>query len=155
MSKAPYRARAVLSIILMLTVAPVVAIVTLTCLHPSQWTGDSNPIAMLGFVVFALPFAFLTTPLWPTYFPAIILTPIVMKWISRRPSFSAAPLLPFLLCAFLAGAVAGVGVMAGLIFMALRETPGEAMPWVWMGIVSGGITFTLIALIYRQPKTLV
>jgi hypothetical protein len=151
MSKAAHRARAVLSIITMLAVAPVVAIVTMVCLHPSQWDAKFNPLSIIGFVIFAFPFALMTPQLWPTYFPAIMFIPLVMKYIALRPGFSATPLKTFVACSFLIGALAGVGVMSLLIVLALKENPSEAVDWVWMGIVSGGITFTLITLLYRQP----
>jgi hypothetical protein len=137
----------------MLTVAPTVATMTLSCLH-LHGIGDLNPLKIVGFALFALPFALITPQLWPTYIPAIIFTPILMKWISRRPGFSTTPLIKFLLCSFLVGALAGVGVMSVMIAMEIKVLPNEATDWVWMGISSGGITLTLIALIYRKPALL-
>lgn len=145
-------ARAILSVLALLTVAPIVAISTLVLCNPSNWVADATPVSIIGFVIFAYPFALITTPLWPTYIPVIVITPLVMKQISLRQGYSSLPLKIFLLRAFPIGMVAGIGVMSVVIFMACKDSPDAVLSWVGAGAISGGVTFTLIALVYRRPK---
>ena len=128
----------------MLTVAPLVAATTLQC-----WQTE-GPLDLFGIVTIVV-FGWVSIPLWPTYIPAVLVTPVLMHWLSARRVFRALPLpLLFVLSAF-AGALAGVAVMATPIILALKRVSGhhQAFSWAVLGAVSGAVTFPWICLLYR------
>jgi hypothetical protein len=142
--------KAVLSVAVMLTVAPLVAVTTLVCWEPERWGGSLNPLAIAVMALFGL----LSVPLWPTYIPAIIITPLLMSWISTHRAFGRLSLPIFLGFSLLVGAVAGVCVMIPLILMALNDSSDshQALAWMGAGAVSGAVTLTLICLLYRYEE---
>ena len=142
--------KAILSVLAMLTVAPLVAATTLVCWDPERWAGSLNPLAI---VVMAL-FGVLSTPLWPTYIPALIVTPLLMKWISTYPAFRRLPLPVVLGLSVVVGAAAGVCVMVRLILMVLRDSSGygEGLACASAGAISGAVTLALICLLYRYEE---
>jgi uncharacterized BrkB/YihY/UPF0761 family membrane protein len=94
-------------------------------------------------------FGLLTVPLWPTYIPAIVLTPIVMKRIEAHRTFSTLPVALLVAIALPVGAVAGVGVLGYAILSALKDSAELAANWTTAGAVSGAVTSCVICVIYR------
>jgi hypothetical protein len=77
--------KSVFSILTMLVVAPLVAVTTLVCLHPGRWGGAQSFLAIPVMAVFAV----LTTPVWATYIPTLIVVPIAMRRIAGSQCFAA------------------------------------------------------------------
>jgi hypothetical protein len=133
----------ILSFLTMVTVAPVVAVATLVWWNPERWGGSVNPLSIIAMAVFGL----LTTPLWPTYIPAVAVTPFVMHWVARLRFFSSWPLAVVLGISFVLGAIAGFGVIS--IIVPWDETADLILNWVAAGGISGGVTLTMISFIFR------
>jgi len=132
---------------MMVTVAPVVAVATLVFWNPERWGGSVNPLAILAMSVFGL----FTTPLWPTYIPAVAATPFIMRRVARSPSFRSWPLPVILAVSFVIGVIAGVGVIS--IIVPWHESADLVLNWVAAGGVSGGVTLTIISFIFRyEPR---
>ena len=129
----------------MLTIAPVVAATTLVCGHPDRWGGSMSP---LNIVVIAF-FGLFTVPLWPTYIPAIMVTPLLMKWVAAHPAFRTFPLPLLFALSLLIGAMAGVCVLAFVIVLSASDSTELALDWAAAGAVSGALTLSVICLIYR------
>ena len=103
----------------MTTVAPVVAVTTLVCWNPGRWGGSINPLAILCMSFFGI----FTTPLWPTYIPAIALTPFIMRRVAAKKAFRGLPLWALMGISFVIGAFAGTGVISIVV-------PGGTR-WIW------------------------
>jgi hypothetical protein len=140
--------KAFLSILAMLTIAPLVATTTSVCLQPEPGSLDPLAIVMMALV------GVLIGPLWPTYIPALIATPLLMRWMSARPAFRRSPLPLVLGLSIIAGVVAGICVMVPLILLELRDSSGDAaaVAAASAGATSGGVTLALICLLYRYEK---
>ena len=136
--------RTLLAVLVMMTVAPVVAVTTLVCWNPSRWGGSINPLAILGMSIFGI----FTTPLWPTYLPAMALTPFVMSRVTAQEVFRRLPLSVVMGISFVIGVIAGAGVIS--IIVPWRASLDLVLNWVSAGAVSGAGTFPLISLIYRK-----
>jgi len=142
--------KASISVLLMLGVAPIAAVITLVFGDPERWSESQHPLRMLGMAFFGL----FTTPLWPTYIPAIILTPLLMHKLSQKELFWSMPVAIVLTVALLTGALMGVCVMMPIILMELEGNPKS---WVMAGAVSGSVTLGLVSIVYRsggRPKVL-
>jgi hypothetical protein len=129
----------------MLTIAPVVAVTALVCVEPGRWGGAPTPV---GILVMAFLGVF-TVPLWPTYIPSIIATPLVMNRIAAHDGFFTLSVPALLGLSLLAGAVAGMCVMLPVILLALADSLNLAMNWALAGTASGGVTGVLISAVYR------
>lgn len=129
----------------MLTIAPFAAAATLVCWSLDRWGGSLNPlnIAIMAF------FGLFTVVVWPTYIPAIILAPLLMRRIASYRAFTALPLPLLVGLALLLGSVAGVCVLAPVVFLSLSDSRALVLNWVGAGAVSGALTLTVIFLIYR------
>jgi hypothetical protein len=127
----------------MTTVAPVAAVSTVVCWNPERWGGSVNPLAILGMAFFGL----ITTPLWPTYIPAIVVTPLVMSKIAGLGIFNRLPLLILGGISLVIGAVAGIAVIS--IIVPWHDSLDLILNWVSAGAVSGAVTLAVISLIYR------
>jgi len=133
----------------MVTISPVVAVTTLVCWNPERWGGllSLNPLAILAMSFFGL----ITAPLWPTYIPALALTPIVMHGVSRTRLFKSLPLVIVLGISFVLGVIAGVGVIS--IIVPWQESKDLVLNWVAAGGVSGGVTLATVSFIFRyEPR---
>ena len=140
--------RSLISVILMLTLSPILAVTTLVCSHPERWGGSRDPLSILVMSAFGL----ITIPLWLTYIPAIIITPLVMRRIAVRPDFRALPLPVTLTVALLVGAIAGICVVILPVIMSLSDSLSLAFNWASAGAVSGAVTLALITMIYRYDS---
>ena len=137
-----------LCFITMVTISPVLAVTTLVCWNPARWGGSINPLAILIMSFFGL----ITTPLWPTYIPALAITPIIMRRIASLGFFKSLPLPLILGISLVLGVFAGIGVIS--IIVPWDDSLDLVLNWVSAGAVSGGITLALISFIYRyEPRT--
>ena len=142
--------KALLSVMAMLTVSPVLAVTALVYSHPDRWRESGNLVSILAMSVFGV----LTTPLWPTYIPAIVSCPFIMRRIATYRTFKSLPLPAILGISLLVGASAGICVMGPAIVLSLQDSGGLPLDWVWAGALSGGLTLTVISLIYRcEPSS--
>lgn len=136
-----------LSFIVMVTVSPIVAVTTLVCWNPERWGGSFNPLAILVMSFFGL----ITIPLWPTYIPALVATPFLMRRVANSRRFQTQSLSFILAISFLLGAIAGIAVIS--IIVPWRESLDLILNWLAAGAVSGGVTLLIILLIFRcEPK---
>lgn len=137
--------RTIICVILMLTVAPLVACSTVVCLDPSRWGGSINPITIIIMAFFGV----ISTPVWPTYIPALIITPLLMRVISRTRVFRSTRLPVLIGLSLMLGAIAGALVLIRVILMSLNDSK-LAMNWAIAGAMAGSITLMLIVLVYRR-----
>jgi hypothetical protein len=136
-----------LSLITMVTVSPVMAVATLVFWNPQRWGGSIDPLSIVGMTVFGL----FTVPLWPTYIPALVITPFAMHWIAGSQYFKNLPLELILGISFFVGVIAGIGVIS--ILVPWHLSLDLILNWVVAGAVSGGVTLTIISLVYRyEPR---
>jgi hypothetical protein len=94
-------------------------------------------------------FGLITTPLWPTYIPALILTPLLMRMVARSQLFKTMRLPVLIGLSLMVGAIAGALVLVRVILMSVNE-PRLAMNWAIAGALAGSITMCVIILVYRQ-----
>ena len=140
-----HKLRAFLSIVTELTIAPIIAVIVQIYLYPEKGGTHIEPYAVLMMALFGL----ITVQLWPTYIPALLVTPFIMNRISLREEFTTMLLPVFLLCALLIGAGVGVGIITPLILI----DPEGAMGWGFVGAITGAVTLSAICLIYRYVQT--
>ena len=141
--------RTIVCIILMLAVAPLVACSTIVCLNPSLLGGSINPIKIMFTIVGMAFFGVITVPLWLTYIPALIMTPLLMRALSRTQVFRTTRLPILIGLSLVVGAVAGALVLILVILMSLND-PKMAMNWALAGAMAGSTTLMLIVLVYRR-----
>jgi len=134
-----------ISVAVMLTVAPLVATTTLVCWNPSRWGGSFNPVVILGMSIFGI----FTFPLWPTYIPAIVLTPFAMQWLSRCRVFARTPMPLMFAVALPLGAAAGFGIMAPLLARIDAGDPDLWMNWAAAGCMAGAVTFPGLVAVHK------
>jgi len=137
-----------ITIITILTVMPVVAAIALISFDPQHFGGWPTPSLIIGMLVFGA----VTDPIWITFLPSLILTPIIMGKISKRDRFYLTPLGSFISTSLSIGAVCGIIILSPFIIMSLSSffTIKSLLNWLWAGAVSGAVTFTIIALVYRK-----
>jgi hypothetical protein len=130
----------------MLVVAPLVAVTTLVCLHPGRWGGAQSFLTIPFMAIFAV----LTTPVWATYIPTMIVVPIAMRRIAGSRRFSAVRLPWLLLLSMVAGGIAGACVLGPVVFLASRDTDSLAADFLAAGAVAGAVSLAIICLIHRH-----
>jgi len=135
--------RIVLAVLVMTIVAPIAAVTTLVCWNPERWGGSINPLAILGMAFFGV----ITTPLWPTYIPAIVLTPLVVSRIARLQVFKRMPLVIICGVSVVIGGICGIAVIS--IVVPWHESLDLILNWVSADAVSGAVALAVISLIYR------
>ena len=137
-----------ISVVLMLTVAPLIACSTLVSIEPSRWGLDSvNPWAIASMAFFGL----FTLVIWPTYIPALVLTPVIMRKVASKESFRKLPVLFVIFTAALVGALLGSVILAPMILMSSHD-PKLLLAWISAGSAAGGVTLPLITLLYRRSQ---
>lgn len=139
--------RNMICVILMLTVAPIIVCATVVCLEPSRWGGSINPAVIVVMAMFGL----ISTPLWPTYIPSLIITPRLMMRVARVRVFKTMQLSGLIGISIVVGAIAGALVLSPMILMTQNE-PKMAKNWMIAGLLAGAITFSLIVLVYRREQ---
>ena len=134
----------------MLTITPIAAATGLASYDPSRWGGEINIINIIGLAVFGL----LSVPLWFTYIPTLILTPIIMKRLSDKENFYSISIWKFYSTSVQCGIIAGLFILSPSILLSASESIDITLNWVWSGIVTGGVTFPIISSMYRfiKPK---
>jgi len=139
--------RPLIAIALMLTVSPFVATFTLVCWKPDRWGDTLNPVAILVMGYFGL----LTFPGLIGYLLAVVIAPVLMSAASKQKAFTSLPLPVLLPLAFLIGAIAGLCVMApSIVQTSSHGSLDLTLNWAAAGVVSGGVTLVLIAIVYRK-----
>ena len=133
------------SIIILLTITPVTAVTGLVTFDPNNWGGKPTIINIIVMAFFGL----ITVKGWVTYIPTLILTPVMMKRISKKPNFHSMPILKFIRIAVLSGMAAGVFILLPYIGSAATVNGKLFINWLWAGVLSGATTYLIIALIYR------
>ncbi len=133
------------SVSAMLIVSPLIATTTLVCWNPARWGGSVNPLTILLMSVFGL----FTVPLWPTYIPAIIVTPFAMQWLAKRRLFARMPMPLLLLLALPLGAAAGFVIIMPLLSIIDAADTDVWANWAAAGLVSGAVTFPLIVIAHK------
>jgi hypothetical protein len=137
----------IICISLILTLAPVVACSTVVLLDASYWGGSFNPLIVITMAVFGL----FTAPIWPTYIPALIITPILMTAVTRCTGFFKIHLCYVIIISLLIGSLAGVAILWPIVLRVLSDhEPTLATNWAIAGAVAGGITLTSIVMVYRK-----
>ena len=129
----------------MLTITPIAAAFGLLSYDPSRWGGEINIVNILGLAMFGL----ISVPLWFTYIPSLILTPIIMKHLSAKENFYTIPLWKFYAFTLLYGSAAGIFIVFPSILLATKASIDIILNWVWSGMVAGFTTFFLISSLYR------
>jgi len=131
-------------LILLLIVAPLITSATLVCLDPTRWGGSINFIAVVSMAVFGL----FSVPIWPTYIPVLVITPILMEKISSLHFFWKTKCSVLYGSSLILGALAGPLVMMPLILLS-KDDSGLALCWAIAGAVSGSFVSVLIVMYYR------
>jgi len=137
--------KGVICVIMILTVAPILVSTTLVCLEPSRWGGSIDPITIVSMAILGL----LSTPLWPTYIPALIIAPLLMRKVAHNHSFRTIRLSILIGISLIVGGIAGGLVLVPVIIMSLNELR-LAVSWAIAGVVSGAVTFCLIVIMYHR-----
>jgi hypothetical protein len=139
--------KTVISVLIMLTIAPLLAIITLMFSISADFGENFDIQSILVMYMFAM----ITIPLWLTYLPSIILTPIIMNRISKRTKFRRIPIVLLVALSMIIGAFVGIVVLSPFL-IASKSEPNEIISWIMSGVVSGSITLTIVVLIYRVWK---
>lgn len=95
-------------------------------------------------------FGLITVPVWLTYVPALIITPIYMQKVSSKPDFQTNRIGEFVAKAMLRGAIGGIIVLAPAWVLTLAEPIKLTLNWIFAGVVSGVITGVAISFTYRN-----
>jgi len=122
-------------VVLMLTVSPVTTVISLDLILGITPTIEG----VLWMAVFGL----FTIPLWITYIPALVITPFAMKKLAGRNYFYDAPMWKFISISVV------VGSLLGAIVLSPMMDSTNFLNWSLSGCISGSITLTLIAIVYR------
>ena len=130
----------------MLTVAPLVAVITLFCLHPGRWGGAQSFLAIPFMAILAL----LTTPVWATYIPTLIVVPIAMRRIAESQRFAEVRLPWLLLFSLVVGGFAGACVLGPVALLSSRDSGSLSADFLAAGAVAGAISLATICLIHRH-----
>jgi hypothetical protein len=138
--------KTITSVVLMLTVAPLSASLTLVLLDPGRWGGSLSIVNILMISAFGM----ITGPLWVTYCPALIITPIYMQKLASKPNFYTMQIGSFVAKAIFRGAIGGVIVLSPAWILTLADPIKFTMNWLFAGAVSGAITGTVISVTYRN-----
>jgi hypothetical protein len=137
--------RPIISVLVMVTISPLLVILTLTFSNPAEFGGNPDLQSVLMMYMFAL----ITVPLWITYIPSIILTPIVLHKMRKKKSFYNISIFALIALAGMSGALIGELILAPLLFLVHKEPNNLFSSWILSGAVSGSISLTIIVLIYR------
>ncbi len=137
--------RLIICFTLIITVAPFCASFTLVCVETTK-CGDFislNNILMISF------FGLFTPPVWI----ALFITPIIMHIVAKQPWFIKLESWKLVILAIISGALGGI-ITTTPIWLETLDGPFEdARKWLVAGAVSGAITLTLIAFVYRGRRS--
>jgi hypothetical protein len=85
--KITYRIRGIITVLIMLTIAPFSAVIGMVLSDPELWESSMNLETLLVFSMFGI----ITVPLWITYLPMTILSPFIMKYFKQSRSVLFTP----------------------------------------------------------------
>lgn len=139
----------IISLLILVTIAPLLVILTLAFSNPEEFGGNLDLQSILMMYLFAL----ITVPLWTTYIPSIILTPIILHRMQKIEAFYRISILTLIVLSALSGGFIGILVMAPILFISQAEQNNLFFSWILSGAISGSITLTIIVLIYRMGKS--
>jgi len=140
---------ALLTAVLMLTLAPISAVTALVGYNPDRWDGRGNPLLLIPKILAMAFFGLFTTPLWPTFIPAVLLTPLLMQIAAQQPIFRQMPMAWLLAISLCIGAVAGIVVLSPVFKGSVADSRDLTMNWICAGAVSGAVTLSAITLMHR------
>ena len=132
----------------MLTIAPILAATGLLSYDPSRWGGELNLMNIIGLAIFGS----ISVPLWFTYIPSLIFTPIILKRLSEKDKFYTIPLWRFYIFSIFCGCVGGIFVLLPAILLSGPKSIDMALNWIWSGFIAGGITFPILSSLYRFTR---
>ena len=135
----------IICIIIMLTVGPIIAASGLILYDPSRWGGEINLNNIIGLALFGL----ISPPLWFSYIPVLVFTPVIFKRLSEKEQFYTATIKKFYAMSILYGCIVGVFVMLPFVVIAASKSVDVSLNWLWSGVFAGGITLPIISSIYR------
>lgn len=133
-------------VFIMLTIAPISAAIGLISFDPKSWGGSFTVQNILAIAFFGI----ITVPLLVTYLPSLVLTPIIMEKISNYHLFYSLTLWKFIAISIFVGIIGGILILLPCIIMAFSGPTKLIMNWIWAGVISGGVSFTIISLLYRR-----
>ena len=150
----------IVSIIILLTVTPICGFLGFGIFNPNFWDGTSlidvlmvwkyriNLFEWAQVIIFGL----IVTQLWITYIPVLIVTPILMRNISKKEKFYSLSLSKFIAISISMGIVVGFFAMFPCLILS-RKNIELFITTIAAGVFSGVITSLLIALLYRSTST--
>ena len=145
--------KAMFTIIVMLTVTPIVSAIGLISFDPSNWGGELSIQSVIATAFFGL----ITVPLWFTFIPSLIIAPSIMSKLSHTNKFQALSLQSLIGLSLFYGALVGIIILSPPIIIVLTdsslssaETIKLMLNWAWAGALSGAVTLLIISLIYRR-----
>ncbi len=133
-------------IIVLLISMPITSAVGLLIFGPENWGGKLTVINVVGLSLFGL----LSVPLWLTFIPTLIATPVIMSRLVVNDIFHTLPVWKFILFFIGFGALAGTIILFPSIYLCFSKGSYAILfNWLGAGVFSGSITFTIVALLYR------
>lgn len=137
--------RLIICITLIITVAPFCALFTLVCVGSTKCSDITSLRDMLMMSFFGL----FTPPVWI----ALVITPITMHVVAEQPWFIKLESWKLVILAIISGALGGVITNTPILLEALDGPFEVAKMWLVASAVSGAITLTAIAFVYRIRKS--
>ena len=95
-------------IIILLISMPITSGVGLLLIGPENWGGKLTVVNVLGLALFGL----VSVPLWFTFIPTLIATPVIMSRLVANDLFTAIPIWKFVLLSLVLGAIGGTIVFS-------------------------------------------
>ena len=129
----------------MIIISPLIVIVVLAVLNPTEFGEVINIQTVLTVYMFAI----ITVPLWVTYIPFTVLIPIIMQIIAKREAFHELQIIKLVMLSSTIGAICGVLILSPVLFLVAADSDPLILSWVLAGAASGAITSTVITLTYR------
>lgn len=137
-----------LCLLLLLTILPVLAATALIAFDPKMWGGSFTLKNILGLAFFGL----VTVPLWVTYIPTLFIVPWIMGKFCNYHLFYSLPIWKLIVISSISGMILGILILSPCIFMAFSSSTKLVLNWIFAGVVSGSVTFSIIALMYRATN---
>jgi membrane-associated HD superfamily phosphohydrolase len=148
--KISYNSCGVVTVLLMLSVAPFVVVTTFVFIAPEEFVGVG--MKELDKLIIMTLFGLITVPVWFTYIPMIILAPLIMKRIRHQQWFLSLPIPALFVFSVTFGALCGIGVLVYPIYMSVLDSMSLALSWAVAGAISGAVTLSVITAFYRWSK---
>jgi hypothetical protein len=137
--------KTLLCVIILLFATPTLAATCLAFFDPKHWGGEPTVPGILMMAIFGV----LTVPMWLTYLPTLVLTPMAMNRMASNEKFHSMPLWELLLFAVMIGAVIGIFIMSPMILRSLGSPLKLIVNLIGAGSISGAISYTAITMLYK------